>query len=332
MKKESVKLDAGKRILENLVKFGLPHVKIVFHGGEPLIEFKTLSKMVEFIRESLGDSKTIELNIQSNLSLLTEEMAQFFKTHDVSISFSLDGDFRANQATRETKDSEKTFNSIMRGIEILRKYQKRLGCICVVSKDNIDSMDRIMDFFASLHIDGVVVNRVAPVGGGVEFASTHGVSAEDFFQTTKSLYERQRVNGWPKINNIEVLIAMIRKSNIGYLCYPCSAGWSMISVDHSGNVYPCARFCNDPNWICGNLLDEDLLEIYNSEKMKQCRLRSQLIPECNSCEFKDRCGGGCAASAYYSSGRIDVPGYDCEYNKLLFKWLKEIQTSELNKM
>jgi uncharacterized protein len=332
MKEESVNLIIGKRILEKLANFGLPYMQIVFHGGEPLIEFKSLSKMIEFIRESLGDSKTISLSIQSNLSLLTEEMAQFFKTHDVSVGFSLDGDFIANQNLRKAKDSEKTFNAILQGIEILRKYQKKLGCICVVSKDNIDSMDRIMDFFASLHLDSIVINRVAPIGGGTELISTHGISAEDFFQTLISLYEPQKTNGWPKIDPFETLIDMTQKSNIGHLCYPCSAGWGIISVDPSGNVYPCARFCHDPNWICGNLLEEDLLEIYNNEKMKQIRLRGQHIPECNGCEFKDMCGGGCAASAYYSSGRTDVPGYDCEYNKLLFKWLKKIQTSELNKM
>ncbi|MCK4827807.1 radical SAM protein, partial [bacterium] len=305
MKEESVKLDRGKKILEKLVDFGLPYTQIVFHGGEPLIEFKILSKLIEFIRESLGDSKAITLGIQTNLSLLTEEMAQFFKTYDVSIGFSLDGDFRANQATRKSKDSEKTFNSIMQGIEILRKYQKRLGCICVISEHNIDSMDRIMDFFASLRLESVILNQATPLGVEAEYIATHGVSADDFFQTLISLWERQRTNGWPKIQPIETLVDLIhKKTNIGHQCYPCSAGWSIISVDPSGNVYPCGRFCQDPNWICGNLLEDDLLEIYNNEKMKQIRLRGQRIPECNSCEFKDMCGGGCAASAYYSSGRI----------------------------
>ncbi len=137
--------------MEQIADAGLPYTQIIFHGGEPLIEYKTLSKLIEFARELLGDSRTCRLNIQSNLTLLNEEMAEFFQSHQVSVGFSLDGDFLTNSKTRKNRKTEDVLSAVMRGIDILRKYQKKLGCICVVSKQNIKSMDRIMDFFASLH-------------------------------------------------------------------------------------------------------------------------------------------------------------------------------------
>ncbi len=167
-----------------------------------------------------------------------------------------------------------------------------------------------------------MLNPVAPVGGGLEFVTNYGVSAEEFAETLVSLHERQAARSWPRIDTVENLINLSHKTpNVGHRCYPCDAGWSIISVDHLGNVYPCGRFCNDPSWVCGNLSQQRLIDIYATEKMRQCRVRKQVL-QCSTCEFKDICGGGCAASAYYYHGTVNAPGYDCEINKRLLTWIK----------
>jgi uncharacterized protein len=323
-KQASLDFEAGKQLLEKIANVSMNFTQIVFHGGEPLMEFDTLSKLIKFTRGNLGDSKTIRLSLQSNLTLLTQEMAEFFKEKQVSVGFSLDGDFLANSKTRKNSDPEKTFDAIMRGVKILKKTQKSVGCICVVSKENINVMDRIMSFFASIKLDGVMLNPAVPVGGGVDFVAEHGVSADEYAKTVISLYERQAARGWPRIDTVDTLIGLAQKTpNLGHRCYPCDAGWSIIAVDQVGNVYPCGRFNNDPNWACGNLLTDDLLTIYNSEKMKKCRTRKQNITQCLSCEFQEICGGGCAASAYYYQGDVNAPGYDCEFNKAMLNWVKD---------
>jgi radical SAM protein with 4Fe4S-binding SPASM domain len=71
----------------------------------------------------------------------------------------------------------------------------------------------------------------------------------------------------------------------------CLAGVAYCTVDPWGNVRPC----NHASLICGNLLEQSIEEIWNSEAMKHWR---GLIPtECETCLEFPRCHGGCRAVA-----------------------------------
>ena len=71
----------------------------------------------------------------------------------------------------------------------------------------------------------------------------------------------------------------------------CLAGIAYCSIDPWGNVRPC----NHAPLICGNLLEQSLEEIWNSEAMEYWR---GLIPsQCKHCLELPKCHGGCQALA-----------------------------------
>lgn len=71
----------------------------------------------------------------------------------------------------------------------------------------------------------------------------------------------------------------------------CSAGFSYCTIDPWGNVRPC----NHTSWVAGNLLDDDLTMIWQSDIMQRWR---NLQPDaCHSCPAKAVCLGGCHAIA-----------------------------------
>ena len=99
-----------------------PHIKIEFQGGEPLLNFPLIQKIVSDARAS-GQKKQIDFVIASNLALLTEEILEFCKANDVLLSTSLDGpaDLHNKNRPRPGNDSHQL------AIAGIKKAQKALG-------------------------------------------------------------------------------------------------------------------------------------------------------------------------------------------------------------
>ena len=66
--------------------------KIEFQGGEPLLNFPLLQRVVKGRRNACSlFGKHVEFVVTTNLALLDDNMLAFFKAHDVYVSTSLDG-------------------------------------------------------------------------------------------------------------------------------------------------------------------------------------------------------------------------------------------------
>lgn len=72
--------------------------------------------------------------------------------------------------------------------------------------------------------------------------------------------------------------------------YPCLSLWTVITIDKSGNVYPCCKNFWGPNSnLClGNIRDRSLKEIYTTsvDNLREKHLKNEynLLPECSGCE------------------------------------------------
>jgi len=93
----------------------------VFHGGEPLMMG---AKRLEFLLVTLRDSLPTHypISMQTNGMLLTQEIADLCSRYRVSISISLDGPKPVNDRFRLGKKGESTHDSVVAGIEVLRRH------------------------------------------------------------------------------------------------------------------------------------------------------------------------------------------------------------------
>jgi len=67
-------------------------IKIEFQGGEPLLNFGLVRKIVTAAQERAPDrNKTVEFVIASNLALLTDDVLGFCRDNGILLSTSLDG-------------------------------------------------------------------------------------------------------------------------------------------------------------------------------------------------------------------------------------------------
>ena len=69
--------ETAKRAVDIAMDSPSRHLTFEFQGGEPLMNFETIKYIVEYSK-SISNGKFIEYSLVSNLTLLTDEMIEFF--------------------------------------------------------------------------------------------------------------------------------------------------------------------------------------------------------------------------------------------------------------
>ncbi|MFI5914874.1 FxsB family cyclophane-forming radical SAM/SPASM peptide maturase [Dactylosporangium sp. NPDC051541] len=134
---DTVKL-AAARIAEHADAHGLAQVRVILHGGEPLLAGqKRLEAIIQALRSALGGRA--ELSLQSNGVLLDEELCKLFAAHRVRLSVSLDGDAAANDRYRLYANGRSSHAAVRDALTLLRRPEFKeiyTGLLCTVDLAN----------------------------------------------------------------------------------------------------------------------------------------------------------------------------------------------------
>lgn len=94
----------------------------------------------------------------------------------------------------------------------------------------------------------------------------------------------------------------------------CGAGRFYMSVEPNGDLYPCVFFPHNPDVRLGNLMENDLEDIWkNNQLLNILRNKEILEGHCGECESHNICGG-CRARAYNYFNDILAPDPGCIHN------------------
>jgi len=130
---------AAQRVREHAQVHGLKLVAFSFHGGEPLLagpEF--FVKAVGAIREILGPELACSFGVQTNGTLITEELVRLFSEENIHIGLSLDGPAAVNDRNRVYTGGRGSHADVMRGVHWLSTVEGRKifrGILAVVDLD-----------------------------------------------------------------------------------------------------------------------------------------------------------------------------------------------------
>lgn len=109
---------AAKRIRRHAQAHGLIGVGVSIHGGEPLLRgVAAIERFVELVRSGLAPLH-VEVSMQTNATLVTEDIARRLHELDIHVGVSLDGDFQAN-FHRLDRRGRSSYHRVIAGIEKL---------------------------------------------------------------------------------------------------------------------------------------------------------------------------------------------------------------------
>jgi uncharacterized protein len=132
-----VKSAFAARLAEYAAETELKHAVVVFHGGEPLLAgVETIVAFADELRAAVGQSVLLDLAMQTNGLLLSEDTLEALDAADISVSLSLDGGREANDRHRVSRKGRSSYNRVMEAYRRLQKHPKIFaGVISVIDPD-----------------------------------------------------------------------------------------------------------------------------------------------------------------------------------------------------
>ena len=126
------------RIGEHAERHGLADVRVVLHGGEPLLAgTAALVDAAALLRSRLGARTRAEVTVQSNGLLLDEESLTALLGAGIRVGISLDGDATANDRHRRFRDGRGSHARAARALRLLRAHPAAYaGVLAVIDLAN----------------------------------------------------------------------------------------------------------------------------------------------------------------------------------------------------
>jgi uncharacterized protein len=252
---------------------------IIFTGGEPILNFDLLKKVIEYIEEK---ELKVEYRIKTNATLLDEEKMNFLIKNNVKIQISLDGNEKAHNTHRKFANGNGSFQIVD---EVINKLiEKNADNITISGTLTHQTTQYIDDCYAQLNSYQGIKNYV--LKGVMPNSQQQYVFETDDYTF---LYKSNLKNDKYLIQQGIKLIKGDKNYNV------CGIGIWNISIDVDGNIYPCYRMCGDKQYVIGHLnslkmsfkLPQELENIYLLENNIQCS-KCYLIHVCKIGCYTDK--------------------------------------------
>jgi len=298
-------------------------ITMIMHGGEPLMALDEMREGVRRIRRHPKQER-LEILLQTNGTMFTDEAVQFFREEHVGVGVSFDGIEWCHDRTRPFAHGKPSYAAVLRGIERLKEEGIGFGVLVVVTSITAPHVEQIFDDILARGIRSISFNRFFHGGRGKAVGAELAISDEQWYRVQRTLLERLiAVNRAEKdpANYVRIrefghmLQNLLTKSRM-WICMrsPCGAGWVHLAFMPDGSVYPCDRYIGEGEMVLGNLNDKSLSEILNGNPLLERILarRVDRVERCRMCDWRWVCGGDCPARVYLQNGTIDSAGVQCD--------------------
>lgn len=321
---QTITLDLLKDILHKASQYASSineKVVVQFHGGEPLTQFELIRKAVEGNKNL---NSNLDFRIQTNATLLTEEILLFCKEYDIHLGLSIDGPPELNAITRRFKNGKPVNFAIERNIPLIKKYLPRhtISCLCVLSAANANYAEDVLEYVFNNSIDDVSILPLYPDFSNCITDNNHliprTIDMVNFSSKVFDIWVNELRKGHVvSIPNFQIWFWNLMGNNANYVLNStsCGVGQSLIFIDKDGEIYPCGPFSYEKEFSMGNISSiSSLNELCDSEVFKSFHYRTvNHIEECKDCVFQGICLGGCPANSYLKNKDVFKKDPFCEY-------------------
>lgn len=309
--------EVGKRALDFLVENSgtRRNLEVDFFGGEPLMNFDVVKKLVEYARSIEKEKgKNFRFTLTTNGVLIDEDVIDFANREMSNVVLSLDGRKEVHDRYRVDYAGNGSFEKIVPKFQKLVKarggknYYMR-GTFTHANPDFLEDIKTMLDLgFNELSMEPVVAAANDPSALTEE---DKAIVMKQYEDLAKLMIERDK-EGRP-FTFYHYMIDLKGGPCIYKRISGCGSGTEYMAVTPWGDLYPCHQFVGDEKFKLGDIWNG----VQNKEVQNEfaaCNVYAR--EECRSCWARLYCSGGCAANAYHSTGSVTgVYKYGCELFK-----------------
>ncbi|MFA6428087.1 MAG: radical SAM protein [Candidatus Buchananbacteria bacterium] len=310
------------------VERAIEHAKLIkervvvqFHGGEPLLFFTKIKSVLESF--SKKDLKKIDLRIQTNGTLITDDILKFCLLYNIHLGISVDGPPEINGINRRFADGTPISEVLDKKLKQVRKYlpNNHISCLAVLTQANVNNAKKVLDYIYKNKINDVSILPIYPDFTNCLNTSDHIIPrTEKMVEFSKLIFdlwlERLRKGQFVSIPNFQIWFWNFLGINANYITNntSCGVGQSMIFINTDGEIYPCGPFSYENKMSFGNIRKINLIDIKKKKVFKMFNKRStKNVDDCRDCALQSICMGGCPANSYLKEKSIYKKDPFCEY-------------------
>ncbi len=320
MSNESARL--GIDLFSSVLHHSVKESRIIYYGGEPLLNWNTMRDSLSYIREceskGLFNSGRVDVSMVCNGTLMTDEIGQEMRRLSLSAGISLDGLKHHHDRMRPFREGGGSWEDSLKGYYLVKKYRGNCGISCTMGPHNYRDVEEIAEFFVTrLECRGMGFNimKGLPPGNAME------VPVESI---TKQLIKAYRIFRRYGIYEDRIM-RKIRSFVIEEpWLYDCAGYGGQLALCADGLVGPCHVAADDGRFCWGHIQDLNLRDTLLGGELTRhwCQRSPMTMKACFDCIGLGICGGGCAEEAFVKSG--DTHGVDenfCIHCKVLLDWM-----------
>jgi His-Xaa-Ser system radical SAM maturase HxsB len=294
------------RALELVFRSPNPAIKIEFQGGEPLLNFDLIREIVETAKKrNKIEKRELQFVIATTLSLLTDEVLEFCKEHEIYLSTSLDGpeDLHNGNRPRPGRDSYARF---VDGLQRARDYlgYDSVSALMTTSPASLGRVKDIIDEYVRRGFRSIFLRSLSPYGFALKTKSYQAYGTDrwlDFYREGMDYILELNKNGISFSEQFSsiLLAKMFTSQDPGYvdLMSPAGIGIAAVVFNYDGGVYASdesrmLQEMGDSTFRLGDVHVNSYAEIFGSPKLLEAIESSFPLsaPMCTDCAFEPWCG------------------------------------------
>lgn len=309
--------EVGKRALDFLIENSgtRRNLEVDFFGGEPLMNFDVVKKLVEYARSIEKEKgKNFRFTLTTNGVLVDDNVIDFANKEMSNVVLSLDGRKEVHDRYRVDYQGRGSYDTIVPKFQKFVKarggknYYMR-GTFTHANPDFLEDIKTMLNLgFTELSMEPVVAAE------GDEAALTEEdkpVVMKQYEELAELMLKRDK-EGKP-FTFYHYMIDLAGGPCIYKRISGCGSGTEYMAVTPWGDLYPCHQFVGDEKFKLGDIWHGvENKEIQN--EFASCNVYAR--SECRDCWARLYCSGGCAANAYHATGSVKgVYKYGCDLFK-----------------
>ncbi|MBN1683167.1 anaerobic sulfatase maturase [Candidatus Bathyarchaeota archaeon] len=280
-------------------------ISFSWHGGEPtMLGLEYFKKIVELQRKYLPKNKRIFNGVQTNGTLLNEELCQFFSKEGFAVGISIDGPSEIHNKHRLTKDHKPTHELTMNGYRILQKYGVHIDVLCAVNSYNVHFPLQVYRFFKDIGAQYLTFMPVVDLlPNSVNVVSSLSVSAEDWGVFLCTIFDEwvSKDVGSIKVQIFEEALRTAFNQEHSLCIFRPVCG-DIPVIEHNGDFYSCDHYVK-PEYLLGNIETTHLGKLLENPKQKEFgRAKLETLPSyCRECDVRNMCNGECPKNRFITT-------------------------------
>jgi uncharacterized protein len=305
--------EIADRTVEAIFKTTNPSITIEFQGGEPLVAFDVVKRIVERARqvnETAG--KHLEFTMVSNLSLLDDEKLEYLVANKVQICTSIDGPEHLHDKQRKLPGLS-AHQAATTSIRKVNDAYKAMGldptlyhveALLTTTRDALPRWKEIVDTYVDLGCRALFLRPVDPFGFADRTAPRVEYPRAEYLEFYRRATDYMIDLNKRGVEILERFAAIFLTKILGGedpnfldIRNPCGAAIGQVAYNYDGKVFTCdegrmLHEMGDSTFLIGDVGTTSYREMMGHETVRAMAVASNLDaqPDCVNCTYQSYCG------------------------------------------